>query len=824
MSNVVPIAESAALHNLELEQALLGALLQQPEALDRIEFVRPEHFFEPLHQRIYRTMRSLLSQGRAISAAGLKTYFREDEAMDMHGGAQAYLGRLRTVFSMPAHAEDYGRGIVELWQRREAAEIYREGLAALADPQADQSASAVLSLIQSRIGEIEADGPQPRLQAIGGMVSGVLETVQDAMNGRIVLPSTGLACLDDAIGGLDAGDLALMAGRPGMGKAQPLDAMIAMADGTWRAMGTISFGDELASIDGQPSRVVGVYPQGRRKVYRVTLSDGRSTRCCGEHLWTVTSTRWRGGEKVLTTDDLRTRIGTARYRRRIRVPVIASDAVPDVALPVDPWLLGVLLGNGNLTNGSVMVSIADAATLYGVQQLLGQGITAKASGDYDYRLTSQKGAGNWLLDALGDLGLRGHRSEQKFIPEIYMRASWRQRLALLQGLIDTDGWVETFGALRYSTSSPILAEQVCRLVRSLGGVCSTSTKSPHYPGPDGERRSGLTHHVLNIRHSRPRDLVTLKRKARRVPEEREAPLTIVSIEPDGEAEVQCIAVSHPSNLYVTDDYIVTHNTAKAVSLARKAVTANEGFAAAFFSLEMPGRQIVLRMACEMASTDAFRIPYSLARRGRINQNQLRALAGAEADVGRLPIYIDDTPGRTASSIAAECRRLKRDLEHKGMRLGLVVVDHLRKVRDSGNYRNNANKSEGEKASDMKNLAKELGCTVMALVQLSRDLERRENKRPVMSDLRDSGEIEEEADIVLFPFREHYYRRRQEPNTDKDPMARMNWEADLKRLEGRMELIVGKNRQGEEATLHIGCDMATNRFWDFAEQQAEEGFI
>ena len=813
-------AVESGLFNVEVEQAVLGEVMAAPERLDKVSFLKPEHFFDSLHQRIYAQILTLTRDGKLAVPRTLKAYFAGDADLKALGGPK-YLAGLSARAGYHGNVEDYAAVIVDLWRRRQGVAAYMTGMDDLSDVRAG-AVDAVMERVGSRISDIQAEGPRPRPQLVGPLVDGVLQGVEDAMRGLNPLPSTGIKALDGMIGGLAPGNLMLVAGRAGMGKAQPLDAQIAMADGTWRAMGAIRFGDAVASVDGKPSVVVGVYPQGQRPVFKVTMSDGRSTRCCAEHLWEVSSTNLVGA-RVMTTADLRKKLLQTRYQRRIRLPVLTGDSRPSIDLPIAPWLLGALIGNGNLTHGSVRFSTADAATLYLVQTEMCGGVTAKAAGDYDYALTSPRGQPNWLHDALGALNMLGFRSEEKAVPDIYMRASWAQRMALLQGMMDTDGWVETFGALRYSTSSEVLAHQVCDLVRSVGGVCSITSKMPHYKTTDGERKAGLPHFVLNIRHPNPRSLVTLKRKSRRLPESRNAALTLVSIEPDGIEETQCIAVSHPRHLYVTDGYTVTHNTGLALSIVRKATIATPGFAAAFFSLEMMNNECILRMACETASTDANRIHYSSAMRGQISRDQFSTLMRARDVVLDLPLYTDDTPARTAAAIMAETRRLQRDLEARGITLGLVAIDHLRKVKDSGNYRNNANKSEGEKASDLKNMAKELKINVMALVQLNRGVEQRENKRPNLADLRDSGEIEEEADVVLFPFREHYYKRRAAP-ASADPHVLALHESDLVRLEHRMELIVEKNRQGMPDTRIIGCDMATNRFWDLApgEEEAHQG--
>ena len=163
--------------------------------------------------------------------------------------------------------------------------------------------------------------------------------------------------------------------------------------------------------------------------------------------------------------------------------------------------------------------------------------------------------------ALKSLGLIGCRSHEKFIPRQYLDAPPYQRLQLLRGLLDTDGWVEKHGTVRFCSASLQLALDVQELSRSLGAWCSMGIKTPTYTH-NGERRVGRTSYVLNICHPEPRSLFTLSYKVTRAPvrqRARKMPV-LVSIVPDGSEECVCISVSHPSRLYFTDDYVVTHNT------------------------------------------------------------------------------------------------------------------------------------------------------------------------------------------------------------------------------------------------------------------------
>jgi replicative DNA helicase len=335
--------------------------------------------------------------------------------------------------------------------------------------------------------------------------------------------------------------------------------------------------------------------------------------------------------------------------------------------------------------------------------------------------------GNPLNDALRALGLLGCRSHDKFIPRAYLDADRESRLDLLRGLLDTDGWVERWGSVRLSTASERLAADVAALVRSLGGWCSITSKRPHFRGATGERREGRRAFVCHIAHPQPSDLLLLSEKAVRLAASRRRAKrpTFASIEPDGRAPVQCISVSHTSRLYVTDDYVVTHNTAFSLNIA-EFVAVEQRLPVAVFSMEMSGSQLAMRL---------------LGSIGRLDQHKLRTARLSDEDWGRLtnaveklhdaPIHIDETPALNALELRARSRRLHRQYG----KLGLIVIDYLQLMSASSVGENRATEIS-EISRSLKALAKELHVPVIALSQLNRSLEQRPNKRPVMSDLRE----------------------------------------------------------------------------------------
>lgn len=376
--------------------------------------------------------------------------------------------------------------------------------------------------------------------------------------------------------------ISILTGGPGTGKAQPLTAQVLTPEG-FRPLGSLRAGSRIITAEGIVAPIKGIYPQGEKDIYRVTFADGRSTLCCDDHLWRawtrvsvwsptkkkkIRSRDWR----VVPLSYLRNRIAEDRAEsNRIAVPLL--EACPDTpALPFfcDPYLIGVLIGDGTIST-STQLTTADPFIREKAQSLIAPiGLTLKpvtlhGTDTISYRLThAKRGLPNQLGAYLRSLGLNVG-SPEKFIPEVFFSGSREQRLQLIRGLLDTDGTVEKNGVVSFSSSSLRLARDFQRLAWSLGCIATLgATKYPTYTHR-GEKRTGLPAYTIILQHPEPATLLSLPRKLARLkrPNARKRishRLRITSIEPAGRAPCACISVDSSSGLYVTDDYIVTHNT------------------------------------------------------------------------------------------------------------------------------------------------------------------------------------------------------------------------------------------------------------------------
>ena len=379
-----------------------------------------------------------------------------------------------------------------------------------------------------------------------------------------------------AVHGLLSEGLNILAGPPKLGKAQPLDALVMTPNG-YRRMGDLAVGDEVTAADGKAARVVAVHPQGPKQVFRVSISDGFAAEATADHLWQVQSHDDRQAGRpgrVVTTEQVAASLARGERRKTylpVCGPVEFANAGP---LPVDPYLLGVILGDGSATRRTVSVSFGDAAILDHVTPTLPDGVRAVVGRSARYAYLS---GGRGVLGALlRDLGVMGKRSFEKSIPDRYMTASVADRLAVLQGLLDTDGTVTLnacgTGMVVYCSTSFRMADQVAFLAQSLGGTARVSVRQTHaYRG--GVRKAGRPSKTVSIRL--PRELgcpFRLKTKADKWAASRtkintQPVRSIVAVDAAGVKPCQCITIDREDGLYLTDHCVVTHNSMLSLNLA-----------------------------------------------------------------------------------------------------------------------------------------------------------------------------------------------------------------------------------------------------------------
>jgi replicative DNA helicase len=370
----------------------------------------------------------------------------------------------------------------------------------------------------------------------------------------------------------------------------------------------------------------------------------------------------------------------------------------------------------------------------------------------------------------------------KHIHRSYLRAGEGQRRALLAGLLDTGGTVGEGGQIQFSVTSARLADDFFELATSLGYRCHRRSRRVA-----GRRESSST--AFEITFSTSDEVFGLSRK-QMVHHSRKGPGSsrarrryVTSVEPVPSAPVRCVQVDNPEHLYLaTRAMIPTHNSTLALDLARCSAI-KHGLTAAIFSLEMSQIEITMRLLSAEAS-----IPLSHIRGGKMSDEDWSRVATKMGQVSEAPMYIDDSPNLTMMEIRAKARRLKQRHDLK-----LVVIDYIQ-LMTSGKKVESRQLEVSEFSRQLKLLAKELEVPVVALSQLNRGPEQRTDKKPMLSDLRESGSLEQDADMVVLLHRPDLYDKESE-------------------RAGEADFIVAKHRNGPTKDITVAFQGHYSRFTD-----------
>ena len=729
--------------DMAAEQCVLGGMLLSKDAIaDVLEILRSADFYRPAHATIFDTVLDLYGRGEPADPITVAAALTAAGDLGRIGGAP-YLHTLISSVPTAANSAYYAKIVAERAVLRRLVEagtrIVAMGYGSAAgqgrdvDDIVDLAQQAVYDVTERRAGDdfsILADLLQPALDEIEAVGS---------RDGVMAGVPTGFGDLDRLLNGLHAGQLIVVAGRPGLGKALALDTPLPTPDG-WTTMGAVRVGDRLLDASGRPTTVTALSEvMLARPCFEVEFSDGSVITADGSHRWLTRTRRerrsGRGGE-VRTTDEVRATVTTTvDGKRNHSVDNAAPLQLPYADLVVAPYLLGAWLSDRHP---------AGVRFSYG------------------------------LLRALGVLAWR-------HIPPAYLRSSEAQRRALLAGLLDPAGTVTTSGKVRLTVATERLAGDVRELVVSLGYPC-TMTSATARRGGVGYRLTFsaaddvFRHHRKSLLHKERRRSVSKSRTDRR---------SIVDVRPVSSVPVRCVSVENDDHLYLAGrSMIPTHNSTVSMDFVRHAAV-RHNLSSAIFSLEMSKIEIVTRLLSAEA-----RVPLHVLRSGQLSDDDWTRLARRMGEISEAPIFVDDTPNMTLMEIRAKARRMRQRNDLK-----LVVVDYLQ-LMTSPKRVESRQQEVADLSRGLKLLAKEIECPVVAVSQLNRGPEQRTDKRPQLSDLRESGSIEQDADVVILLHRDDYYDK-------ESPRA------------GEADFIVAKHRNGPTDVVTVAAQLHFSRFVDMA---------
>ncbi|MBS2964781.1 replicative DNA helicase [Actinocrinis puniceicyclus] len=783
--------------DLAAEQGVLGGMLLSKDAIaDVIDVVKGRDFYKPAHELIFDSILDLYGRGEPADAVTVSAELTKRGELTRVGGAP-YLHTLMSSVPTAANAGYYAvivrerailRRLVEAGTRITQMGYATDG--ADLDEIVNRAQAEIYGVTEQRAGEDYAP--------LADIMEGALDEIESISNrsGQMTGVPTGFTDLDQLTNGLHPGQMIIIAARPAIGKALALDTPLPTPTG-WTTMGVVQVGDWLLGADGRPTRVVAATDaMTDRPCYEVEFSDGTVLVADALHQW---PTQTQTSACVKTTrqlaDTLRRDLPGSRPDHA--VAVAAAAKLPGRDLPLSPYALGVWLGRSRAgaASGAARIDIDDPQI---VEQLAAEGFAAATDGtlaavaerwceacagssvELTRCQTCRPGEAGTVPELLRSMGVLG----DKHIPGEYLRASESQRRDLLAGLLDTEGEVDETGAVHISATHPRFARDIWELVLSLGYKSTMTT----WPGAERDHGGSATHTVA----------FTPSEKVFRVPRKvvrqsgRDDPSTglryITDVRAIASVPVRCVQVDNDDHLYLAGPtWIPTHNSTLGLDLARSCSIRN-GLTSVIFSLEMGRNEITMRLLSAEA-----RVALHHMRSGTMTDEDWARLARRMGEVSAAPLFIDDSPNMSMMEIRAKCRRLKQRHD-----LRLVIVDYLQLMSTGGSRRPESRQQEvSEMSRALKLLAKELELPVIAIAQLNRGPEQRTDKRPMMSDLRESGSLEQDADVVILLHREDAYER-------ESPRA------------GEADLIVAKHRNGPTSTITVAFQGHYSRFVDMAQ--------
>ena len=738
-------------NSVEAEEAVLGSIMINPESIAVVSgFLTPDDFFLVKHGWIFEAMLALDDRGDDIDNITVVEELITKGKLEEVGGSAA-ITKLINGTPTHLHAETYAR-IVEHMSVR------RKGLKACGDmAQLFIEANRPLPELIQQAHDILTDATKIRqdgdFKFISEFASENYDKVQTAYNNNGVPAgiSTGLVDLDKELvaHGWNDGEVILIAARPGMGKCLAKGTEVMLYNGDLIKVEDVKTSNLLMGPDSSPRSVLSL-AHGVEPLYWVHQQKGISYKVNGPHILSLKRSKNEGkhshGDILnISVDEILGNTGMKPrgpgFFARYKGYKVAVD-FPESNVPIPAYFLGLWLGDGTTASSSIHNADPEIGE-YLAQLALDRGEVLTVYNNRGrhcntYRIkATMKNRYQSLQVQLRELGILGN----KHIPKSYLANSRDIRLSLLAGLIDSDGCYQAeYNTYEITLALPDLAKQIKFLADTLGYRTSLIEK----PVTCQTGFSGMAYRVRFSGDMTDIPVLIERKKPRNPVYQKDSHVTGIRIESAGEGEYFGFELDG-DGLFLLADMTVTHNTALAMGSAVAA--ASQGKHTLIVTKEMTGNELTFRVTASGSGLTGEQM-----KQGNLTGPEWTRFTDATGIASELPIAIDDTPNTDVKTLVHRIKRL-----HREWGIDLLVIDFVQLLESNvGRAIQNRNNEIDVIGRALKELAQTFRIPVIALSQLNRDLEKRADKRPIMSDLRDSGTLEQVADTIIFIYRDDFY--------------------------------------------------------------------
>lgn len=712
------------LQDAAAERAILSSFIQHGnDAYYAVsDIIDISCFVDQNNQFIYKCLTNILDSGKTVDVPTILSSANDIGILEQINTTEQ-LTFIRGLFNLPVNKENIRKHAVKIKKLqigRLSQDKHKEAHATLSRIDGSETIDEILSISEKPLLELSfsLNGQQedrPLQIAEGGRE--LLEQLITNPVTNIGIPTPFPRYNKVIGGGLRNGGVNLVAARP---KAQPLDSKILTPSG-WVRMGDIKIGDEICHPNGSISIVEKIHKFGKQKVYKFTFDDNSHTFACGEHFWKVKQLREKTYSK-LTYNQMKKLPLKKEGQLRWQFPLLNEVCFKEKEVDIDPYLLGVLIGDGSIID-SVKYSSADQFIIDKVGNIIDTHYEQNkiCEDKYDYRISKKQKSSkpSIYVEALRKYGLFGTNSHTKFIPKEFLFNSKEIRLQLLRGLMDTDGSISKNRRLEYTTVSKKLKDDFIFLVNSLGGKAKSKLRTTTCNG------KAFKSFRIGVSFNDNREIFSLPRKVERCTKRVKSELKrrLLKCRSIGYKEVQCITVSNEDGLYITDNCIVTSNCGK--TTFGKEVAIHVGG-----KLKIP----TLFLDTEMVKDDQYfrslasisRVPINRIETGQFGQNELEKKRVFDADAILQGMFYKHKAiaGKPFDEIIAIIRRwILQDVGYNTdgtVKPCLVIYDYFKIMTQDSMDGMQEYQALGFQISKLSDFCKLYQFPVLAFVQVNRD--------------------------------------------------------------------------------------------------------